>query len=551
MSQTPIIDQQRGYREWLKREIYTGPSGTGPWVPNVDDAVRDWDVGLFRVTSVDYTTGLSTMIPWHEPDSGNGVIANDVLLGSGPGSQSESYRMYVDTTVVPHTLALDGRLHIYSSQAAYCKVFVGTDITATGLVVSAQVDQNGNVTTENLSLSNVATSTQLNNTAIKAVNPGVCTANLQDGEVVTAVIYAANGTVLSYSKMLVSVTDFIRTTDAYQKYVTSIELLSPFRSSSDNSLINVPINVMIQSTALQGKVHYSDGSSIVLPIDGTRFQLAGLSNYVASVVGQHVPLVLIYNFAPNEYGYQLGGTYPNRFMTANYSITTTELVGAYSVKIYTIPVWNTVSNQYQLKYFLYNLDRNAVYDVTSYVQLVAPNGTFSPLSYNNTQTLTERLDLSSIGASYAYYIQTQTIDLNLLTPGTSALPNWWVQYSPGGAQYGGNIFANVHNVSGTNYTVDLSSGKADLTSWLQAFYYDAEPLFDPIAEGQPLAPNFVRVKIGSFTRTIGVSEWDTVMTSVTLTTAPNPGEVALLEFILDTGTGVLELGIGAMPIRIV
>ena len=46
----------------LKSEIYTGPTGTGRYVPNIEDAVWDWTAGVFRVVDVNITTGLSTLV---------------------------------------------------------------------------------------------------------------------------------------------------------------------------------------------------------------------------------------------------------------------------------------------------------------------------------------------------------------------------------------------------------------------------------------------------------------------------------------------------------
>lgn len=37
---------------WMMKDIYTGPNGTGEYVPNVGDAILDWTAGWFKVISV-------------------------------------------------------------------------------------------------------------------------------------------------------------------------------------------------------------------------------------------------------------------------------------------------------------------------------------------------------------------------------------------------------------------------------------------------------------------------------------------------------------------
>ena len=548
----PISNPQRSFQIWSLPQIYTGPNGAGAYVPNIGDLIVDLLNGFNQVTSVDYTTGLSVWVPWIPPNQNNGVLQSDVLLGSAPGAPSESYRCYINTSVTPYSLDLDTALYFYSSKAAYCKVFLGTDISSTGIVISAQVDQNNNVTTENLSLS-VVQMANVNNLAISSVNGGVSTQAVQSGELVTAVIYAADGTVLSYSKLLVSNTNFSRPLNAATKYVTGIELVSDYLSSSNSQLLEIPVNMLTQSILLQGKVLYSDGSSVVLPIDGTRFNLAGMNNYVASTVGQQVPLVLVYNFASNEYGYEVSGVYPNRFMTADYTITTVAVAGAYSVKIYAVPRWNASTNQYTLSFFMYNLNRNAVYDVTPYVTMVSPN-VFNPAAYNTAQSITIRLNLNQVAPSFAYYIQNQTFTLNLEANGNA--PAWWVQYSPSGAQMGvgNNYVAKISSTGVANtWNIDLSCGLTNPTTWVNALYNNAQPLYDPASEAAAPTPNYVRVVIGtSYTAVIPIVSFNAAIPSLVLT-APDPiqGDVVLLEFLYRSGSNPdQELGLGVLPIQV-
>lgn len=123
----PISDPNRGFQTWHISELFTGDDDGGRYVPNKDDMVISYLVGLqiYRVKAVDYTTGLSEL---DAIDLLNIVGADDVdgnLLGAGPGKISESYRAYLDTSVIPHTLAFDARLKLYGTTAKYVKVIRG------------------------------------------------------------------------------------------------------------------------------------------------------------------------------------------------------------------------------------------------------------------------------------------------------------------------------------------------------------------------------------------------------------------------------------------
>lgn len=110
----PIVNQSRPYTVWYISDVYTGPSGTGRYVPNVNDKVEEWGRPDRRVIAVDYGTNLCTLQEI-SANTGGGDTPEDVLLGSGPGTVREEYRVYLNTSVVPHVMAFDSRMHLYGS----------------------------------------------------------------------------------------------------------------------------------------------------------------------------------------------------------------------------------------------------------------------------------------------------------------------------------------------------------------------------------------------------------------------------------------------------
>src|SRR5690606_38246651 len=113
---------------------------------------------------------------------------------------------------------------------------------------------------------------------------------LDDGELVTAVVYDDVGNAVSITRLLVKKTAFVRTVDESKRFVTGIHIESPFLSKSDPRVLEYPINMPIQALSLVGVVTYSDGGVKRMPIDGTKFSLYGLNNYIATILGQRIPL---------------------------------------------------------------------------------------------------------------------------------------------------------------------------------------------------------------------------------------------------------------------
>lgn len=148
------VDVTRRFSVWHIREIYTGPTGTGIFVPNVDDMVMDWNSGVYRVAAVDhYRTNLSYLVKVNLNALGGGIDDGDIAVVTGPGANSNSFRVYINTEVTPHTMAIDSRVIWNGAANAYVKVFKGTDTSeTTGVVISAMVSTNGNITSENIPL---------------------------------------------------------------------------------------------------------------------------------------------------------------------------------------------------------------------------------------------------------------------------------------------------------------------------------------------------------------------------------------------------------------
>ena len=456
--------------------------------------------------------------------------------------------MYLDTSVIPHTLAFDSRLKVNGTTAKYVKVFQGS-VLETGEVISRQYDQQGELLGENIPLELVLTE-EGDNLAIKTPKVGHCSKSLPDGEVVTAVFYDDVGNVTSINSLLVKNTGWIRTLNASVKYVTGIELESPFLSQADNRVLECPINVPVQAITRRGIVHYSDGTKKTLPIDGTKFHLFGLQRFVSTVLGQRQPLSLIYYLSPDEVAYDSvpGDT---MHMTEDYLATTVKVDGAYSVKLYSYPVWVDALNGYRLEHFLYNLERDEVYEVTSLVEVAANSPAYDPLAYGVSQDITFAIDLSRVADRFKNYRHLQTTRITLLRPGLDNAVNWTVTYEKTKPEYGvteeGNALrADVEFINSNLWHLKIDNDMGSQEHWLREIYEKTYPLYDATAEDKPPVPNFFRLIAGSYELECSIGMWNH---EFTINNLLDSGENVYLQFFRRTSTTDLHLSTAALIMR--
>lgn len=546
----PIGDPNRGHRRWLRSEIYTGPSGTGAYVPNVDDEVWDWATGLWRCVSVNLSTGLSQLSQYVPPNAGETVTDEDILLGVGPGYQSESYRVYLDTSVIPHVLAIDSRLRVYGTTVSAIKVFWGTDISDESKVISAMYDQGGTLLGENIPLELVQMPTNPQsgvpsaiNYAVKTPMVGYTNQKLPDNEVVTVVMYDDVGNVTSLAKLLIMNTAFIRTTDASKKFITSIHLESPFISEGDDSLLKFAINMPVEALNARGVVTYSDGSRKVFPVDGTKFNLYGLQNFIASIVGQKVELVLSYKLSSEEYVYGASASL-QKHLSVPYWATTTRLDGAFSVKLFCFPQWVDAVVGYRLRWFLFNLNRSEFFEVTSLVTFGVNSAPFDPTAYGPIQRVDVGINMNDLDSGYANWRHSQRIGIALLAPGNEVSNGWNIEYNPGQLElYGKGLRAITTFVNVNNWKLKIDCGLTLQSTWLQKVFYNAEPLVNTQSETRAPEPNHFVLMIGANEYTYPIDRWNT---ELLVPQVPATGEPLFIRFIRRLPEADLQLGIGGM-----
>lgn len=536
----PVTQPDRRFTVFDQIEIYTGPTGTGCQVANPRDLIVDYDNNTFwRVVATDYTNYTYQLEPFN-PISKFNV---DIEIGGCAPHLSDTFRVYIDDKKHPTSLRVDARLTVAGTDLSSVRIFRGKRIDADGEVLSAYYNA-GQFVSDRIPLTLAA---KEGNKTVKSILPGICTKSVDDGELLTLVFYSNNSEVVAIAYCYVVKTALVMAMDAPVKQVLDVKLISPFISKSDDTLLELPINIPLDDIPLQAEIRYTDGSRKT-NIDGTSASLSGLRNsgahdtfYISSNVGQELPLLLSYRLGRNET--YVGDDLVDGVINKHYSATTLEIDGSYSVKLFVVPRWLDVDRGYRLDYYLYDLERGNVFYATPHVEVGTGSEVFDPKLYNYKQRLIVRVDLSKVSQTYNAHIHPQSFHISLQAPGNEKRTNFLIDYVHDGDTYGENVMALFHYSNVNFWKLNITCGAVSKAEWLQRLFYNSYPLYDRRSESAPPEPTHVEVQVRSTTYTIPVDAW---MNEFNIDFQVDEGEIILLRWINRTPQDELHLALSPM-----
>lgn len=540
-NKSPLYNPDGMFHIWNKNEIYLGNVGESKYVPKVGDLVVEVignTITWYIVRNIDAVTYVPVLVAQDVSRDTPDMTTDDILYGVGPGTQSDTYRIYVDKSVVPYRLSVDRRLFVGGSTCSYCKLYKGADVSPTGIVVSGIYSSSGVLQSDSIPLEVVRADTEL-----KVVSTCFSAAELFNGELVTAVFFDTNGVVVSKRQLLVEESGFIRGTEASTKYVSSIALDSPFLSTMNNKLLMYPMNVPLNTMNVTAIITYSDGSNVRKAIDGVNVSLFGLDNYTATIVGQRAELVLKYKLAPNEEALDVHlGT--DNFISEVYDIETYNTDGHYAVQLFGYPIWSNANHTYTLKWYMYDLNRSSFYDVTNNVIINTNRSSFVPNAYGTKQTLTVSINLATVNGSYKTFNHVQMVSFTLNKPGSGRpsldnIPNWVVDVvADGGMTYGYNTHSTYRLIGPSKSTIRIAPMFTTQEDWLKGMYLNTQPMLDSTVETTVPTPTHFFMVINGVSHEYPINKWNTGLV-VNQTVTSN--DTIYVRFIKRTNTKDLQL----------
>lgn len=541
----PVYEPDARFTTWALQEVYLGQNGAGKYVPKVNDLVVDRDVyKWYKCISIDQSTLVPHLIDAKAPGQNDTLTDLDQFLGVGPGTVTDTFRAYLNKNVQPHSLTVEQRIYIKGSRSETAKIFRGSDASGNAKVISQIYNQNNEVIGNSIRLELASIDGQ--NIATKSVPTCYTMEDMPNDEIVTLVAYADDGQVVAKCQLLVENTQFVPNADASTKYVVGISLESPFLSQADPSVISFPVNMPLVGLSLIGVVHYSDGSASRMPVDGNRFSIFGFNGFVATQVGQTIPLVLKYLLANNEVAYGVSTT-PDRGLVRNYKAITSNRDGMYSPKLFGYPVWIDPINGYRMEWFLYDLDRNLSILATPYVTFTSNSPAFNPTLYGYKQSVIAQVNLKDVNVSSRNIQHVQPIDIILRQQGNARTTNWAIGFDPGQDIFFGD---NNNHVASTyvndNLTkVDITSGETTLEAWLQRMYWLTKPLHDPSRETAAPTPTYFSVGTRDWEVAYPIAQWNQ---QLTLGHAVANNSTLFIKFFVRTADSDVQLAMAGVPV---
>lgn len=534
----PIYQPDASWKMWSIHEIYRGELGQNKFIPKVNDFVIEPETGTtWRVSDLNNVTFIPELSPVK--------ISSETSVDQIISSTIDNHRVYYDKSITPHTLTVDGFMHIYSATATVARIYRGAFIDPTK-VISRRYDNNGNFVGQDIPLQMVAFNSH-DNYAIKSVPACATDAELVDGEQCIVVVLDSNGKVITKASCIVDETTYVAQAYAEQKTITNIFIKSVFINETSPGEINYPVNLPIPSFSPIGVVQFNDGSQIEYPVDGDKFRLYGLDQFVSTIVGHRVPLVLSYRMDAGESA--LASVESDGFyVTRPYTLVVSNPNRSYNVKLFVYPVWVDGVNGYRYKAFLMNLDRNILYDVTNVISLAANSTSFSPLAFGITQRLTFTVDLAKVSGIYNNYLHVQTVDIILRgAPTDTSVTNIWEvgsQVPTTVAYYGTNLRAEKDGVTGTKVTIH--NNISTVAEFISKLYRTTLPLFNTLTESEAPDPTHIEVRYLDENFIVPISEYTHQF--VFANPIPTFANVDIV-FLKETISGYLKLSVASLTMR--
>lgn len=558
----PVYNPDGRFDTYHDTQVFWGTHGEGRYVPNVKDLIFYDDGTIMQVVRIDPTTLVPELKPWGAKVNTGGVSTEDLLVGVGPGGVSETYRVYVDKSVIPYTVAVDARCYLYGKDVKYIQLVKGSVLDGSARVISGLYDQSGNYLGENVPLE-LAAMRDHSNSAVWAIPTFTTNAELVDNDVVYLHAFSDTGALKSKFPLLVENSQFIRLTDSAYKYVTHISLDTPFLSTANPHLIEYPLNVAFNGMNMFGVVHYNDGSTARMPVDGTKFQMFGFERFVATTVGERTPLLLQYNLSDDEIHYGNSKGIKHAIQQA-YTAVSVKEEGSYTVKLYCVPVWINEVVGYRLEYYMYWLDRKLWMNVTPYVKVNANLNGFNPTLFGVNQQISVSINLRDVNGSFKNWVHVQVIDVLLkenpavgtdpaltsvpLAPNSTTLQRkcWSVGYERAQSDLAIGYIAKLLFVDANRKSLNIAAGFTKYADWLAATYTAGRPLYSSTNESGPVKPDYIAIDIGHDTYEFPIEQWDTELPITGL--VPNNATI-VIRFIKRNGVTDLQLGMCAMVVK--
>ena len=522
---------------WLKDQVYDPTNTDASYlsyagkriVPLVGSIVKQSDgtpLWVTAINSVNYT-----------PSYQNFVVDSTTVNGiSFYNTDNGRFSVYFDTRTNPYVATPDGKLLVAGlSPRSYQMVrYPGT---SNETVISQYYDTTGNLTSTSIPL--VKISDTLNLWYLQSCRVSVA---LVENEELRFDIIDETGAVVRTVAAFATKSTLVNDAMVYRPAITSM-VVTGNQMMPDGSCFLYQ-NQNVDSLHLTITLTYADGTTEDITVGKNNSYLYGVTDLMPSYPGLKADLTVRYVLGTGETvnsgltGLSNGSIYATVLIVVIPNDVTVPM------KMSLVPIWNTGSNRYNLKYILYLTSGSTPIDVTSYVTLDTGSVDPTPPSFGIAQSWSMKFDLSQVlpsqYSSTAFYLQ-----------------NFYVQFGP-----------NVNTVKWTiqdsstsvyNYGQDTSKSRRPGILWdssvqqyfissaifgntdafLLSFYTEGGPPYNPNVTAVPQTPTHFVIRdvfslVQKVAEPIAIANYQQAFTIVNDTTGSYVGGTVIVEFLYST-----------------
>lgn len=536
------------HNTWRKEQIFKNMETahgieSGGVIPNVNDVVISWSGNIKieeRVVRIDPKTNVAELEPVELPNTGNQSM---VGVPVGVGNLSNVANLLLNPIDNKLSSAIDSRLPIYGIDLSYVRVFLGTNISETGQVLSVRYDSNGDIIDDKSPLVKVDI---LEGDILRYLaRPFNLTKTLPVDTLVTAVFYSDNNQEVMWQELVVKHNHIIANVQSEALYINRVYLESAYQNPADKSELLIPKNLLNASFSPRIFKEYQNGQREEMFVGTSNVTLAGWGDYITGAVGEKFPLVLSYVLGYGELSQNVD-PHTGLHISTHYRTTVIDADIETEVKLFVTPVYINTNLGYRLKFWLYSGLRDKLIDVTDSVS----HSGWASTQYGAKQKVDFSINLAEFD-NLPETVFSDSIDIQLIGPPmvNSTMYRLWYWRDPE-RWYGENLRAKITTNYGT-HTLSLNNYIGSFSEWLDTMYYRLAPLYDATIATEAPIPTHVDIEIGPVTMTMEVATyWNGELPW--MDELPNHGDNVILKwYTYSEGGDRLDLAISNMPLEII
>ena len=352
---TLIIYNNRKPDVYQISDIYDpdNPS-SGKYFPSLYTVVIDDEGHLYYVSARDETTFKVTLTPiaYIAQDSSNEVS----IISYG----NDKFCLYIDTRTNPYKLLVDAKLLVYGNNLVEYALYQ-TDEAGNEQCISQYYDSAGNFVSNRIPLQSISETYP----AYKFPTNCHTTFNLVEGSPITLRVFNNIGNLAAELTIYVRNAAWLNDLESHTNPIVRLDAEALQMIGEDFFIYE---KQDISHLNIQPYLVYADGTRQNVNVDNTQCFIYGLNDILPSYPGRQQTIIIKYflNYKETTIEPTIDD---RRFITCTKRILVVDNNNDFTVKLSTIPIWNGTYNRWDLRFFAYTDDRQAVYDVTDLVTL--------------------------------------------------------------------------------------------------------------------------------------------------------------------------------------